>query len=121
LMEKWPTKHVEYDSDNDISQIDFAQDETKKIMITLDVVEAVVDEVIEKGVNLIIAHHPLLFKPLKTIDFNSFKGNVIQKLIKHDITVYAAHTNLDIAHGGDRKSTRLNSSHVSISYAVFCL
>lgn len=100
LMEKWAPKHLAYDWDNVGLQIGSAQTETKKVMITLDVVDAVVDEAIEKGVNLIVAHHPLLFKPLKTIDFQSFKGNVIQKLIKHDITVYAAHTNLDIAHGG---------------------
>lgn len=100
LIEKWAPKHLAYDWDNVGLQIGSTQSETNKVMITLDVVEAVVDEAIEKGVNLIIAHHPLLFKPLKTIDYNSFKGKVIQKLIKHDITVYAAHTNLDIAHGG---------------------
>src|SRR5699024_12610652 len=50
--------------------------------------------------NLIIAHHPMIFKPLKTIDFNSPKGRVIKKLIEHNITVYVAHTNLDIAKGG---------------------
>lgn len=100
LMEKWSPKHLAYDWDNVGLQIGSKHDETKKIMVTLDVVEAVVDEAIEQEVNLIIAHHPLLFKPLKSIDYNTFKGKVLQKLIKHDITVYAAHTNLDIAHGG---------------------
>lgn len=100
LMEKWAPKHLAYDWDNIGLQIGSANDETKKIMVTLDVVESVVDEAIEQGVNLIIAHHPLLFKPLQSIDYSSFKGKVIKKLIQHDITVYAAHTNLDIAHGG---------------------
>src|SRR5699024_10979404 len=47
-----------------------------------------------------VAHHPLLFKGLKQIDFTSPKGRTIKKLIEHNISVYAAHTNLDIAEGG---------------------
>ncbi|AQY51176.1 hypothetical protein PWEIH_12100 [Listeria weihenstephanensis FSL R9-0317] len=72
----------------------------RKIMFTLDVLENVVDEAIEKGVDMIIAHHPLLFRPLKNIDFATPQGRIVKKLIKHDIIVYAAHTNLDIADGG---------------------
>ncbi|KGL40208.1 Nif3-like dinuclear metal center hexameric protein [Listeria newyorkensis] len=72
----------------------------RKIMFTLDVLENVVDEAIEKGVDMIIAHHPLLFRPLKKIDFGTPQGRIVKKLIKHDIIVYAAHTNLDIANGG---------------------
>lgn len=68
----------------------------KKVMIALDVLESVVDEAIEGKVDLIIAHHPLLYRPLKKIDINTSKGKVIEKLIKNDITVYAAHTNLDV-------------------------
>ena len=100
LIEKWAPQQLAYDWDNVGLQIGSEKDETKKIMVTLDVVESVVDEAVEKGVNLIIAHHPLLFKPLKNIHFDSFKGSVIKKLIENGITVYAAHTNLDIAHGG---------------------
>lgn len=117
LMEKWAPKDLAYDWDNVGLQIGSTKTETKKIMITLDVVESVVDEAIKQDVNLIIAHHPLLFKPIHTIDYDSFKGKVIQKLIKHDITVYAAHTNLDIASGGvnDLLSNALslqNKSHL---------
>ena len=62
--------------------------------------EDVVDEAIEKDVQLIIAHHPLIFNPLKTIRTEDSYGKIITKLIKHDIAVYAAHTNLDITNGG---------------------
>ncbi len=72
----------------------------KKIMVTLDVIEPVIDEAIREGVDFIFAHHPLLFKPLKKIDPDTSHGRTIQKLIKHDITLYAAHTNLDVAVGG---------------------
>ncbi|WP_349407854.1 Nif3-like dinuclear metal center hexameric protein [Pseudalkalibacillus sp. SCS-8] len=72
----------------------------KKIMVTLDVIEPVIDEAIREGVDFIFAHHPLIFKPLKRIDPDTSQGRTIQKLMKHDITVYAAHTNLDVASGG---------------------
>jgi dinuclear metal center YbgI/SA1388 family protein len=72
----------------------------KIAMIALDVLENVVDEAIENHVDLIIAHHPLIFHPLRKINTDSAHGRIIEKCIKHDITVYAAHTNLDVAKGG---------------------
>src|SRR5690606_20965704 len=65
-----------------------------------DVNEAVVDEAIETGSNLIIAHHPPIFSPMKTVWTDTPQGRLIEKCIKHDISVYAAHTNLDVAPGG---------------------
>lgn len=100
IIESWAPKSLAYDWDNIGLQIGSSHHKTAKIMVTLDVTEAVVDEAITAGVNLIIAHHPLLFAPVKSIDVDSVKGRVIQKLIAHSITVYAAHTNLDIAPGG---------------------
>lgn len=99
-LENWAPKRLAYEWDNVGLQIGSTLTKTKKVMITLDVLESVVDEAIENDVNLLIAHHPLLFKSIKNIDVHSIKGKVIEKLIKHDITVYAAHTNLDIAKNG---------------------
>src|SRR5690625_163186 len=99
-MEKWAPLQLAYEWDNVGLQIGSYDQQAKKVMITLDVLESVVDEAIEKDVNLIIAHHPLFFKSITDVNIDSPKGKVIQKLIKHDITVYAAHTNLDIATGG---------------------
>ncbi|HRW68056.1 Nif3-like dinuclear metal center hexameric protein [Lentimicrobium sp.] len=75
-------------------------DEATGALFTLDVTEEVVDEAIEAGYNLIVAHHPLIFKPLKRILDNSITGRCIIKAIKNDIAVYAAHTNLDNVHRG---------------------
>lgn len=72
----------------------------KNALVALDVTEEVVDEAIEKDVQLIISHHPLIYSPLKTIRTEDAYGKIITKLIKHDIAVYAAHTNLDVATGG---------------------
>src|SRR5699024_735216 len=57
-------------------------------------------EAIEQGAGLIIAHHPPIFRPLKNIQTDFAQGRLLEKLIKHDIVVYAAHTNLDVAWGG---------------------
>jgi dinuclear metal center YbgI/SA1388 family protein len=100
LMEKWAPKSLAYDWDNIGLQVGSHNKPVKRIMVTLDVVESVVDEAIEKNVDLIIAHHPLLFKPLKQLNVDNWRGRIIKKLIQHNITVYAAHTNLDIATGG---------------------
>lgn len=99
-MENWAPKHLAYDWDNVGLQVGSFQNGVKKVMITLDVLSSVVDEAIENNVDLIIAHHPLFFKSIKQLNIDSSQGNIIQKLIKHNISVYAAHTNLDIAKGG---------------------
>lgn len=99
-MEEWAPKSLAYDWDNVGLQVGSYEQESKKVLVTLDVLNNVVDEAIEKEVDLIIAHHPLLFRPLHEIDFRKPKGKIVQKLIKHDISVYASHTNHDIAPGG---------------------
>lgn len=100
IIENWAPQSLAYDWDNVGLQVGSYNRRAKKVMITLDVLEKVVDEAVEKDVDLIIAHHPLLFKSLNQINFDTPKGRTIAKLIQHNITVYAAHTNLDIAQGG---------------------
>ncbi len=65
------------------------------LMLSLDVTEEVIEEAIANNCNLIIAHHPLIFKGLKKINGNNTIERSIIKAIKNDIAVYAAHTNLD--------------------------
>ncbi|MBO8156063.1 MAG: Nif3-like dinuclear metal center hexameric protein [Bacillaceae bacterium] len=100
LFESWVPKAIAMEGDKIGLHVGTLNKPVHKVMITLDVLENVVDEAIEKGVDLIIAHHPLIFKPLKKITPDDEKGRIIEKLIKHNIAVYAAHTNLDIAEGG---------------------
>ena len=100
LMESWAPSSLAEEWDNVGLLIGDKKQSVRRIMITLDVIEAVVDEAIEKEIDLIIAHHPLIFPKINKIDFSSPKGKVIEKLIKHQISVYVAHTNLDIANGG---------------------
>src|SRR5699024_11576578 len=105
-------KHVPFSSseswDNVGLLIGNQENEVNGILTALDCTNEVVDEAIEQNINTIIAHHPLIFKGVQNITNDSY-GPIIRKLIQNDIQLI------------DRKSTRLNSSHVSISYAVFCL
>ncbi len=74
--------------------------EISKVLLALDVTDEVVDEAIKLNANLIVTHHPLIFKAVKTINTDDFVGNTIIKLIKNDIAVYTLHTNLDSGQGG---------------------
>lgn len=100
VMEKWAPKRLAYEWDNVGLQIGSYNKPVKKVMITLDVLESVVDEAVGCNADLIIAHHPLLFNSIKQINTDSPQGRIIQKLIYHNISVYASHTNLDVAVGG---------------------
>lgn len=69
--------------------------ECRGVLCTLDVTAAVVDEAIANNCNLIVAHHPIVFRGLKRINGNSYVEQVLISAIKADIAIYAAHTNLD--------------------------
>ena len=65
------------------------------VLLTVDVTELVIDEAIEKGANIIVAHHPIIFKGLKSLTGKNYIERTIIKAIKYDIAIYAMHTNLD--------------------------
>ena len=67
----------------------------KGILISLDCTEDIVDEAIKKGCNLIIAHHPIIFRGMKKITGKNYVERTVITAIKNDIAIYAAHTNLD--------------------------
>lgn len=71
------------------------QAEVSKTLIALDLTEAVVDEAIEKGCDLIVTHHPFIFKGLKTLTPSDPIANMAIKAIRHHIAIIAMHTNLD--------------------------
>lgn len=75
-------------------------DEVSKALISLDCTEAVVDEAIAKGCNLIISHHPIVFKGLKRFNNKNYVERTVIKAIKNNIALYAIHTNLDNVTGG---------------------
>ena len=91
LQESW---------DNAGLQIGLTEAEVSGALLCLDVTEAVVDEAIRRGCNLIVSHHPLLFRGLKQVaDLNDVQRTV-RRAIKEDICVVSMHTNLDNAQDG---------------------
>ncbi len=75
-------------------------DPVNGILVTLDCLENVVDEAIEKNCNLIVAFHPIIFKGLKHLRASDYVRKTVVKAIKNDIAIYAVHTAIDVANGG---------------------
>ncbi|MBQ8334580.1 MAG: Nif3-like dinuclear metal center hexameric protein [Tidjanibacter sp.] len=73
------------------------QAEVERVLVALDVTEEVVDEAIEVGAQMIVSHHPIIFRPIKRLAWANRQQRTIAKAIEHGIALYAAHTNLDSA------------------------
>ncbi|WP_303822659.1 Nif3-like dinuclear metal center hexameric protein [Apibacter mensalis] len=76
------------------------QAEISSILITLDCLDEVVDEAIQKNCNMIVTFHPIIFSGMKSITGKNYVEKAVIKAIKNDIAIYAIHTNLDIAKEG---------------------
>ncbi|WP_225047186.1 Nif3-like dinuclear metal center hexameric protein [Lacticaseibacillus kribbianus] len=81
-------------------QIGDATKPVHTVMVTLDVRPEVVEEAIAQNVDMILAHHPAVFRPAQNLDFADPQNRMYGRLIQHGILVYAAHSNLDRAAGG---------------------
>ncbi|WP_192085292.1 Nif3-like dinuclear metal center hexameric protein [Algoriphagus sp. Y33] len=90
--------------------------EVTGIVCSLDCIEAIVEEAIALGANMIVAHHPIVFKGLKSLTGRNYVERTIIKAIKNDIAIYAIHTNLDhVAHGVNKRiSDRLGLLNTKI-------
>ena len=88
---------------------DFARP-VRRVLCVVDTVPETVDEALELGADLIVAHHPLLLKPVSSIAPDTYKGRIIHRLIRGDVALYAAHTNADVADPGvsDALAARLD-------------
>lgn len=85
IIENFAPLELQEAWDNSGFQIDFGVNDVKKVLLCLSVTENVINQAVEGGYDLIIAHHPLFFIPFR---------------FQKDITIYSAHTNLDVAKGG---------------------
>jgi dinuclear metal center YbgI/SA1388 family protein len=72
----------------------------RRVLCVVDCVPETVDEALAAGADLIVAHHPLLLKPVSSIAPDTYKGRIIHRLIRADVALYVAHTNADIANPG---------------------
>lgn len=100
LMEELAPKHYAVPDDKIGLQLGALNKDIRKVLVALDVTDEVVEEAIREQADLIIAHHAIIFRPLANLRTDTPAGQLYAKLIKHDIAVYIAHTNLDVADGG---------------------
>lgn len=99
-IEKFAPRELAYSWDNTGFIIGNREKEVKKVFLTLDVFKETVDKAIELGVDMIISHHPILFKGIQAVDSATQDGYIVSELIKNDIALYCAHTSMDCAKGG---------------------
>jgi dinuclear metal center YbgI/SA1388 family protein len=112
VLEQWAPKAFQESYDNSGIQTGNSVLELTGALISLDVTEEVIDEAIRLKCNLIISHHPLLFKGIKSITGKNDIERCLIKAIKHDLTLYAIHTNLDhIANGVNYKIGKILGLH----------
>ena len=100
LFEEWAPVWVAWEKDNVGLQVGDKQNRVTKILVTLDVTRQIIDEAIARKVDLIVSHHPLLFRPSSAIIASDPIGAMILRLAEHKIALFSAHTNLDHAQGG---------------------
>ena len=89
-------KHAALEWDNVGLLVGRTEKEVKKIYVALDATDEVIDEAIASGADMLITHHPLIFSPLKKVTDEHFIGNRVVKLLQHDVSYYAMHTNYDV-------------------------
>ena len=94
-LEQWAPPALQESYDNSGLIVGNTNWESTGVLVALDCLESVVDEAIAKNINLIVAHHPIVFSGLKRFNGRSYIERVVMKAIKHDVAIYAIHTNLD--------------------------
>ncbi len=94
-IEEYAPLRFQESYDNAGIQVGDADADVTGVLLCTDVTDAVLDEAIARGFNVVVSHHPLIFHGLKKIAGRSAVERMVAKAIKHDITVYSAHTNMD--------------------------
>ncbi len=100
LIEQTAKPGYAYEWDNCGFMAGDLQEQTERILVALDITKDVVLEAKVKGCGLIVSHHPLIFKPIRTASVNTFEGEILSLLYQNKIALYCAHTSLDIAPDG---------------------
>lgn len=102
-LENWAPPALAESYDNVGLLVGDKNKEASGILVSLDCTEKVVQEAIDLGCNVIVSHHPLIFKSLKKLTGSNYVERTIELAIKNDIALYAIHTNLDNVHYGVNK------------------
>lgn len=94
-IERFAPLNLQENYDNAGLQVGDMKTRVEAVLLCLDVTEDILEEAIERGCNLIITHHPLIFKGIKHLTGKTATERIITKAIRSDVAIYSAHTNLD--------------------------
>jgi len=100
IMEAWAPLDIAWERDNVGLQTGDPDTPVRGILVALDVTEGIVAEALRRGANLIVSHHPLLFRPLRSVTAGSAQERCLGELLRKRVSLYSAHTNLDFTRGG---------------------
>ncbi len=100
IMDAWAPPSIAWEGDNVGLQVGDPEARVRGIVVSLDVTEDVIAEAGRRGANLIVSHHPLLFRPLRSVTPSNPVGRCVTALASRGIALFAAHTNLDFTRGG---------------------
>lgn len=99
-LERLAPLRLQDEWDNSGLQVGFPTSEVQGVLVCLDITEEIVDEAFASKCNMIVSHHPLLFKPLRQVSDATYQQRCVVKALAAGISVYSAHTSLDNAPGG---------------------
>jgi dinuclear metal center YbgI/SA1388 family protein len=107
-LESWAPPALQESYDNSGLLVGRMSDSVSSLLVSLDCTEEVVQEAIELGANMIVSHHPIVFKGLKRFNGSTYVERTVMKAIAHGIALYAIHTNLDnVSDGVNMKLAKL--------------
>ena len=99
-LERLAPPRLQEEWDNSGLQVGFPEAEVSRVLVCLDITEAIVDEAVAKQCNMIVSHHPLLFKALRQVSDATYQQRCVVRALSAGISIYSAHTSLDNAPGG---------------------
>ena len=91
---------TQWEEDNSGLLIGSTDQDVSAVLFALDVTGPVIDEACALGAQLIVTHHPLMFEPVRSLTEETYEGRLVRRLVRENISLIAAHTNLDRAAGG---------------------
>lgn len=99
-LERFAPLPLQEDYDNAGLQVGLTEADVSGVLLCLDVTEDIVGEALQQGCNMIVAHHPLIFRKLRQVSDGDYVQRCVMEAIRHGITIVAMHTNLDSVEGG---------------------
>ena len=110
-LERFAPLPLQESYDNAGLQVGLTGAEVSGVLLCLDVTEEVIREAVDLGCNLVVSHHPLLFRGLKTVSDANYVQRCVRLAVQNDVAIYSAHTNLDKAAEGVNDECNKTETH----------